>query len=154
MIVLNLVLALFLSFINPTEEVSVNTENESHEITVDCDAKPYKDKCVASLPDGYTFLKSYTIDGRNGTRKKVMYSYIFSKNTAYLVMLANGSAQTKGVKVTLKDSNRKQLASSFANGKYYPALAYKCNATGIYFLEFEFEGGSTFCAGSVLAFKR
>ncbi|MDX2304270.1 MAG: hypothetical protein NW226_15810 [Microscillaceae bacterium] len=154
MIVLNLVLALFLSFINPTEMKSVSPAKKSPITQAECDAKPYKDKCVASLPDGYTFLKSYTIDGQNGTRKKVMYSYIFSKNTAYLVMLANGSAQTKGVKVTLKDSNRKQLASSFANGKFYPALAYKCNATGIYFLEFEFDGATSFCAGSVLAFKR
>ncbi|NJO00624.1 MAG: hypothetical protein HC880_02090 [Bacteroidia bacterium] len=148
MMVLNLVLALFLS---------LNGFNEKPEPpipAVECDAKPYKDKCVGDLPTSYTFLKSYTIDGKDGTKKTVEYSYIFSKETSYLVMLSNGNAQTKGLKVTLFDSNRRQLATSFVNGKYYPAMAYQCRATGIYFIRFTFEDTNNYCAGAVLAFKR
>jgi hypothetical protein len=146
MVVLNLILALFLSFLNPVKESPLQAE---------CDAKTYKDRCIKGLPEGYTFLKSYTIDGKAGIRKKVEYSYIFSKNTNYLVMLANRDAQTKGVTVTLFDSNRRQLATSFAKGKYYPAMAYKCNATGIYYLTFNFDTAAPdYCAGSVLGFKR
>jgi hypothetical protein len=145
MMVLNLILAFFLSVFNPTEEPQrVNA----------CDAKTYKDKCVRDLPDGYTFLKSYTIDGQGGTKKKVEFSYIFSKNNSYLIMLGNSSPQTKGIVVTIYDSNRKKLAASFSNGKYYPAVAYKCNATGIYYLTFTFEGTNDYCAGSVLSFRR
>lgn len=146
MIVLNLILALMLSFTNPTPP------KESAQ--AECDAKAYKDKCIKGLPDGFTFLKSYTIDGKAGQRKKVEYSYIFSKNTNYLVLMANSNPQTKGIVVTLYDSNRKQLATSLTKGKYYPALAYKCNATGIYFISFTFEGADNYCAGSVLGFKR
>ncbi len=145
--VLNLILAFFLYF----------TPSSVSEMPVDvnsCDAKPYKDKCVKNLPFSYTFLKSYSIDGKNGSKKSVEYSYIFSKNTNYLVMLANSNAQTKGLKVTLYDSNRRELATSYQNGKYYPAMGYTCRATGIYFLRFTFENTNDYCAGAVLAFKR
>lgn len=149
MVVLNLVLALFLSYTNP-----VNVTSKPLVETVACDAKQYRDKCVKNIPEGWTFLKSYTLDGRNGARKQVEYSYIFSKNTTYLVVLANNDSRTKGLKVTLYDSNRKQLASSFVKERYYPAVAYKCNATGIYFMRFTFENPKDYCAASVLAFKR
>ncbi len=147
MIVLNLVLALFLSYTNPGE-TKIEKEVPA------CDAKAYKDRCVKSLPEGYTFLKSYTIDGKGGSRKDVEYSYIFSKNTEYLVMLANSGNDTKGLKVTLYDSNRRPLATSYNKGRYYPAMIYKCHATGIYFIRFSFENTNDYCAGSVLAFKR
>lgn len=143
MVILNLVLALFLSITNPVTDLASA-----------CDAKTYKDKCISSMPPSYTFLKSYTIDGKGGAKKSVEYSYIFSKNTTYLIMLANNDAQTRGITVTVSDSNKKQLANSFSKGKYYPALLYKCNATGIYFLTFTFEDTKDFCAGSVLGFKR
>jgi hypothetical protein len=148
MLVLNLILSLFLSWFNPTEEPTQPTKVNA------CNAKVFKDKCIKDLPDGYTFLKSYTIDGQGGVKKKVEFSYIFSKNNNYLVMLANSNPQTKGIVVTLYDSNRKKLASSFSKEKYYPAMAYKCNATGIYYLSFTFENTNDFCAGSVLSFKR
>lgn len=151
MIILNLVLALLLTHTNPT--VKSNTVEVE---PMACNAQAYKDLCVEKLPDGYTFLKSYTIDGKNGARKSVRYSYIFSKNTSYLIMLANTNSKSKSVnkiKVTLYDSNGKKLASSYSKGRYYPGLSYKCNATGIYFMKFQFDG-SNFCAGSVLAFKR
>lgn len=121
-----------------------------------CDSKPHMDRCTSALPDGYTFLKSYSIDGKDGSKKTIEYSYIFSKDTNYLIMLANnaGNPQVQGLKVTIYNSNRQPLAESFARGKYYPAISYKCNATGIYFIKFTFDNSPSYCAGSVLAFKR
>lgn len=158
MIVLNWVLALFLSFTNPLTKATTKTTAEEPPIKVievsACDAKVYKDNCVKNLPDGYTFLKSYTIDGKDGSRKKVDYSYIFSKGTRYILLLSNGDPKTSGLKVSIYDSNRKFLTSSYLRNKYYPAVIYECNATGIYFFSFEFENTNRFCAASVLALKR
>ena len=148
MTVLNLVLAFVLSFTLPDASKLSTIDQPT------CDGTPYRDKCLKKLPQGYTFLKSYTIDGKNGTRKKKKVSYIFSKGSVYFVTLANAHPKNEGIKVTLYDSNRKRLASSYAKGKYYEAMAYRCPATGLYFLEFEFENTRNYCAGSVLAFKR
>lgn len=151
MIVLNLILTLFLSLTNAATLQPKPTK------VAECDAKIYKDKCIdyLNLQQGYTFLKSYTIDGKAGAKKTVEFSYIFSKNTNYLITLANNNPQTKGIAVTLYDSNKKRLASSLAtNGKFYPAVSYKCNATGIYRLIFTFENANDYCAGAVLGFKR
>jgi hypothetical protein len=155
MIVLNFILALFLAYTSPsTPKVSES------EAVVTCDTKKYKEDCTSKIPQGYTFLKSYSVDGKNGDQKQVSYSYIFSKNTSYLIILANSHAQNKGFLVELYDSNRRKLASSYLTAssgraaKYYPALAYQCQATGIYHLVFKFEDTQDYCAGSVLAFKR
>lgn len=156
MIVLNFILALFLAFTSPnTTEIK-----NSDETVVSCDTKKFKEDCTSKIPQGYTFLKSYSVDGKEGAQKQVSYSYIFSKNTSYLMILANSHPQNKGFMVELYDSNRRKLASSYlpASGsrpaKYYPALAYQCQATGIYHLVFKFQDTNDFCAGSVLAFKR
>ncbi len=155
MIVLNFILALFLAYTSP----STPTVNDSEEV-VNCDTKKFKEDCTRKIPQGYTFLKSYSVDGKNGAQKQVSYSYIFSKNTSYIMILANSHPQNKGFLVELYDSNRRRLASSYLSAsagrpaKYYPALGYQCQATGIYHLVFKFEDTQDYCAGSVLAFKR
>lgn len=150
MIVFNLVLALFLTFWNPTE----NESKPKIEVFA-CDAKAYKDKCVEEIPEGYTFLKSYTLDGQNGARRKIQNSYIFSKNTQYLLLINNGGAnKVNGLKVTIYDSNRRKIAESYANNRFYSGVGYKCNVTGIYHFEFEYVERSNFCGAGVLTFKR
>jgi hypothetical protein len=151
MIVLNLILSLLLTLSNP---VKIEKPNDKPIEVVSCDSKTYKDKILNTIPSQFTYLKSYTLDGQGGGKPNIEYSYIFSKNTTYLVMIANSSPQTKGLKVTIYDSNRKQLVTSVTQAKYYPAIMYKCNATGIYFLRFTFENSNDYCGGSVLAFKR
>ncbi|MCS6820548.1 MAG: hypothetical protein NZ551_01630 [Microscillaceae bacterium] len=123
-------------------------------VAQNCDSKQFTDKCLEKLPDGYTFLKSYKVDGQNGTKKKIEYSYIFSKNTNYLINVANSDPESKGIIIKIFDSSRKEIASSFKGGKYYSGLNFKCNATGIYFITFFFENARDYCAGAVLSFKR
>ena len=145
MMVLNLILSFFLSFTN----VSPTTVKP-----MACNTKAFTDLVLQTLPRGYTFLKAYPVDGRGGARKSIKYSYIFSKNSTYMVRLKNSSAKNIGVAVTIYDSRRKKIASSFVKGKYYPGLGYKCGATGIYYITFDFDGKGDYCAGGVLAFKR
>ena len=145
MMVLNLILSFFLSFTNVTP-TSVKP--------MACNTKAFTDHVIKKLPKGYTFLKAYPIDGRQGQRKRMKNSYIFSKGSRYTIRLKNSSPNTVGLVAELQDSRRRTLVSSFVRGKYYKGLNYKCNATGIYYIVFRFDGKGDYCAGGVLAFKR
>lgn len=119
-----------------------------------CDVNKFVDNCNGKLASGYTFLKSYSIDGASSG--KVEQSYVFSKDTNYLITLCSEAESADGMVVTLYDSQRKQLISSHdkKNDRYLPAIGIRINATGIYYLTFTFEGGGPKCGGSVVGFKR
>ena len=122
-----------------------------------CDAEKFMDVCNAKLSDGYTFLKQYSIDGAKATSgKKVEYSYVFSKNTQYMLTLCSENKNPKNMYVTLYDSQRNPLMSSFIKDKneFLSKVAYQCSSTGIYYLSFQFAGSDPTCGGSILAFKR
>ncbi|MFO0507249.1 MAG: hypothetical protein ACK5YS_00070, partial [bacterium] len=59
-----------------------------------------------------------------------------------------------GIIVTLYDSERNKVASSKINGQFISAIAYPCNATGIYYIQYTFDGSLGKCGGSALGFKR
>ncbi|MCS6823690.1 MAG: hypothetical protein NZ529_05290 [Cytophagaceae bacterium] len=107
--------------------------------------------CVAKL-NGYTFLKTYKLDN---PQKEAEYSYVFSKDNNYMVIICNKDGLPRNASVTLYDSNRNLIASSYdeVNKRHYYALAYNCKSTGIYYMKFQFDEPSPDCS-SVLAFKR
>lgn len=119
-----------------------------------CNAGDFANECISELSDGYTFLKSFQIDGQGGGRPKVEYSYVFSKDTNYNIKICAPGEGTDGIKVTLYDANRQRKGSSYVNGSLLRGFTYSCPATGIYYITFEFEGSTNFCGGSVLGFKR
>jgi hypothetical protein len=119
-----------------------------------CNSDNFSNACIPKLAGGFNFLKSYKIDGESGSKDKVEYSYVFTKGTQYMINIcANGQA-TDGIVVTLFDSARNKVASSKINGQFISAIAYPCNATGIYYIQYTFDGSSSRCGGSALGFKR
>jgi hypothetical protein len=119
-----------------------------------CDSDKYAESCISALKDGYTFLKSYKVDGDGGAKNKVEYSYVFSKDATYMINICSDGPETDGIVVTLYDSNRRMVTTSYANNKYFSAVQYPCNATGIYYITFTFQNSAKHCGGSVLGFKR
>lgn len=119
-----------------------------------CNAENLSNQCIPKLATGFNFLKSYKIDGAGGSKDKVEYSYVFTKGTQYMINICAPSQPTDGIIVSLYDSNRNKVASSKINGQYIAAIAYPCNATGIYYIQYTFDGSSTYCGGSALGFKR
>ena len=109
------------------------------------------DECVAKVNEGYTFLKSYQIQK---VGDQLEYSYVFSKETNYMLVMCNGGG-TQNIIVTLYDANRKLIATNYdkVNNKIFPAIVYKCQATGIYYMRFSFLDKPECCV-SVLAFKK
>lgn len=119
-----------------------------------CAADEQANACISKLQDGFTFLKSFKVDGQGGAKAKVEYSYVFSKDTQYYLNICNNGTDTDGIIVTMYDSKRQVVSTNYNKGKFYPGLIYPCNATGIYYITFTFEGSQNFCGGSVLGFKR
>lgn len=123
-----------------------------------CNLKQFRDKCVTTLhrQRGYTFLKSYPLDGQGGVKKKIKYSYILSRGTTYLLTMANRRADSKGISVTISTKSGKTLLSSYDENKkkFHSMVGFKPKVTGVYYFTFEFQHTRNYCAASVLGFKR
>lgn len=122
------------------------------ELVNQCNSDNLATECIPKLSDGFNFLKSYKVDGT--AKNKVEYSYVFMKGTQYMINLCTSGSVSDGVEVTILDKNLNKVASNKINGQYVSAIAYPCNASGIYYIQYTFDGKSNLCGGSALGFKR
>lgn len=123
------------------------------ELIGQCNPDNFANACIPKLASGFNFLKSYKVDGEGG-KEKVEYSYVFTKGTQYMINLCANGATTDGIVVTIFDSGRNKVASSKIKDQFISAIAYPCNATGIYYIQYTFDGSTGKCGGSALGFKR
>lgn len=119
-----------------------------------CDPSAHTDECVSQLADGFNFVKSYEINGAGGSKDKIEYSYVFAKGTQYFMNICAEGGSTDGIVLSLYDSNRKKVGTTYTNGSFNKGIVYPCNATGIYYITFTFEESQKYCGGAVLGFKR
>jgi len=122
------------------------------EVLGQCNSEAFSTQCIPKLAAGFNFLKSYKIE--KGAKEVVEYSYVFTKGTQYMINICAGDSGTDGIVVSLFDSNRNKVASSKINGQFIQAIAYPCNTTGIYYIQYSFDGSTAYCGGSALGFKR
>lgn len=122
------------------------------DVLAQCNAESLSSQCIPKLATGFNFLKSYKIE--KGGKDFVEYSYVFTKGTQYMINICASGANTDGIVVSLFDSNRNKVASSKVNGQFISAIAYPCNTTGIYYIQYTFDGSTNYCGGSALGFKR
>lgn len=126
----------------------------SSELIGECNSDALSSNCIGQLAEGYNFLKTYKIDGLDGTKDRIEYSYVFMKGTQYMINICAEATNPDGIVVSLFDSKRNQVATNKVNNQLLPAIAYPCNASGIYYIQYSFDGSSTYCGGSALGFKR
>lgn len=117
-----------------------------------CNAETLSTQCIPKLASGYNFLKSYKIE--KGGKEYVEYSYVFTKGTQYMINVCAPGQRAEGIIVTLYDSKRNKVASSKVDDQYISAIAYPCNNTGIYYIQYTFDDSTSACGGSALGFKR
>jgi hypothetical protein len=122
------------------------------DVIAQCNAESLSTACIPKLATGFNFLKSYKIE--KGGKDFVEYSYVFTKGTQYMINICAGGPSTDGIVVSLFDSNRNKVASSKYNGQFLQAMTYPCNTTGIYYIQYTFDGSTSYCGGSALGFKR
>ena len=117
-----------------------------------CNSEAMCNACIPKLQGGFNFLKSYKIE--KGSKDYVEHSYVLTKGTQYMINICAAAQPTDGIVVSLYDSNRNKVASSKVNGQFISAIAYPCNTTGIYYIQYTFDGSTGYCGGSALGFKR
>jgi hypothetical protein len=117
-----------------------------------CNTEELANTCITKLTSGFNFLKSHKINGE-GDLVKMEYSYAFAKGTQYMLTLCEQKPNTSII-ATIFDAKRNKIASNKIDGKIVSSIAFPCNATGIYYIQYSFEGSSSRCGGSVLGFKR
>jgi hypothetical protein len=122
------------------------------DVLAQCNAEALSTACIPKLSAGFNFLKSYKIE--KGGKDFVEYSYVFTKGTQYMINICTAGQDTDGIVVSLFDSNRNKVASSKVGAQFISAIAYPCNTTGIYYIQYTFDGSKGFCGGSALGFKR
>jgi hypothetical protein len=122
------------------------------EVIGQCNSEDMSNQCIPKLAAGFNFLKSYRVE--KGAKEFVEYSYVFTKGTQYMINICAPGTATDGIVVSLYDSNRNKVASSKINGQFISAIAYPCNTTGIYYIQYTFDGSTAYCGGSALGFKR
>lgn len=112
-----------------------------------CNMDDLTDKCALQISD-FKYIKAFDSD----TKKE--FQYVFSKDHSYFLAICDQLAASGKMEVNLYDRNHKLVATNYnkQTKKYYPSINYKCSATGVYYIEVNFNEGDG-CGVTVLAFK-
>src|SRR5687768_11568692 len=122
------------------------------EVIGQCNSESFSNLCIPKLSSGFNFLKSYKVE--KAGKDYVEYSYVFTKGTQYMINVCASEQNPDGIVVTLYDSKRNKVASNKVDDQYIAAIAYPCNSTGIYYIQYTFDNTAIACGGSALGFKR
>ena len=122
-------------------------------MSAQCSSESFMDKCSSAL-DEFNYIKSYDFDNKKSSKGE--YSYVFSKGSMYRIIICDENIEGNRLIVTLYDRNHKKIVSNYdkRSKKYYPSLTYPCSATGVYYVEYEFEGSKARCAVNILGFSK
>ncbi len=131
---------------------AVLVSSMAYSAVAQCNPDEFTTECIPKLSKGYNFLKGYKIDGKNGQKAKIEYSYVFTKGTQYMINVC--SENNSGIIISLFDSKRNKVASSKKDGQYATAIAFPCKSTSIYYINYTFDNGNEYCGGSALGFRK
>ena len=122
------------------------------DLSAQCNAEILSTQCIPKLATGFNFVKSYKVE--KADKEYVEYSYVFTKGTQYMINVCAPDQNTDGIIVTLYDAKRNKVATNKVDDQYINAIAYPCNNTGIYYIQYTFDDAASICGGSALGFKR
>jgi hypothetical protein len=119
-----------------------------------CSSDAFMDNCSSALDD-FNFIKSFEYVNPKGGAKNE-YSYVFSKGSTYRIVVCDENIAGNRMIISLYDRNHKLIASNFdkASKKVFPALTYPCSATGVYYIEYSFQGDKAKCGINILGFTK
>jgi len=123
-------------------------------VLAQCDFQIQSQNCISKIKDGFIYVKSFNVNGQKGSKQKIEYSYVMTKDTQYYLNICTSEEDTDGIIITIYDSNRNPVSTNHAENKFFPALIFQCGATGIYYITYTFKNSKNFCGGSTLAFKK
>lgn len=124
-----------------------------------CEGDLFFNNCKQNITN-FTFLKSYSVEvkkSKKGEERNSRFSYILSKGSEYILTGCNDDNKSCKMIISLMDFNKRIITSTYLqkSNKYFPAISYKCNATGMYYITFTTSQPDGECCGmSILAFKK
>jgi len=120
-----------------------------------CGSDQFLDNCVSSL-DTYTFIKAFNVQLKKKKEDNVLYSYVFSKGSTYMVINCDQEIPKQRMIINLYDRNHKLIASSYDSKrrKHYSEILFPCEATGVYYIKAQFEGSKGGCGVCILGFDK
>lgn len=119
-----------------------------------CNSELYNAKSMKNIAEGFMYQKTYEVDGRGGTRRRIEYPCILSKGTSYHFSVNSKDGGSNGIILSLYNNRKERLASNYLNNKFFSGIQYYCKATGIYYVTFTFKDSRTHCGAAVMAFRR
>jgi hypothetical protein len=123
-----------------------------HHVNAQCNSADYTETCISSLDTTYNYIKSFSLDGQNGAAEFVEHSYVFTRDTDYMINWCSNSESESNISLEVLDKNRVSIANSKdQNGSNQ--LVFTCLATGIYYLKYTFNDSGENCGGSAMGFK-
>ena len=107
---------------------------------------PLVSDCVLNTGTGTKYLKDFRVQlGKTETEADLRYKANISlwKNTKYRFSMCNADNSKGKLILSIKDETNKLILSSFdkKTGKVYPFVDFVCNKSGIYQLNYDFDGG-------------
>lgn len=119
-----------------------------------CSSDAFMDNCSSALED-FNFIKSFEFENPKGGAKNE-YSYVFSKGSTYRIVVCDENIANEKMIVTLYDRNHKMIATNYlkSSKKVFPSLTYPCSATGVYYIEYSFQGNKAKCGINILGFSK
>lgn len=123
-------------------------------LSAQCSSDAFMDNCSNAL-DEFTFIKSFEYANPKAGAKGE-YSYVFSKGSTYRIIVCDENIAGNKMIISLYDRNHKLIASNFdkASKKVFPSLSYPCSATGVYYIEYSFQGDKAKCGINILGFTK
>lgn len=120
-----------------------------------CDSDDFLDNCAAQL-ETYTFIKAFNTTLKASAGAKQEMSYVFSKGSEYIIVACDQNAKGGKLIISLYDRMHKLVASTYSPQmkRHFPSLVFPCQATGVYYIEFKFEGDKGGCGVGILGFDK
>jgi len=126
----------------------------STKVRAQCNPEVYSLNCIEKIKEGFVYMKSYNVDGHNGSKDIVEYTAVFSKDAIYFLNICTESNDVDGIILTIYDSKRDPVTSNKIDKELLQELEFKCKVTGIYYLTFTFREPRRSCGGCVLTLKK
>ena len=121
-----------------------------------CEEQEFVDHCAANLSDEYAYLRTFEAEEIEGsTNYPYTGAFLFRKGVNYMFTSCGVSEDYHRIVVKLYNRTRKLVASSYnsESGKHYDRMVFKCNATGIFFVQTLTTLNETSCGITMLGFE-
>ena len=121
-----------------------------------CDASKHKQKCISTFTSGFTYKHTFTVDPSMFKGKtEIELPYLLTKNTLYVIEIANSNGEAKNMVVKLYDPNRKLMGTTYdSRSKQFWPIGYACGVSGVHYVKISFINGEKPCGIAVLGQKR